>query len=359
MDAADGAHRTVGAGIRAVKLAKRYGNTVAVQEVSMSLGAGHTLVLLGPSGSGKTTLLKMIAGLEAPSSGQVLFGDADVTNVPLRRRGVGMVFQNYALFPHMTVRENIAYGLRARKQKSTAVTQSVDNMLELVDLADKGDRYPGQLSGGQQQRVAVARALIINPSVLLLDEPFGALDLKLRQRMQIELRDLLKQIRPSAILVTHDQEEAMVMADEIAVMNNGLIEQVGTPATLYDRPATRFVASFLGDANLVPARREVGGVFAQIGAQQLLVREPVGEGDVLCIRPERIALSEPKAGGGAQPAEVGRVVSAVFLGKEMEYGITLGGALLRVRTQSEAVRYASGDEVRVQLPAAIPLVSDV
>lgn len=347
-----------GAGVRGVGLSKRYGDLLALDEVSVSLGKGHTLVLLGPSGSGKTTLLKLIAGLERPTGGHVYFGDDDVTERPLRQRGVGMVFQNYALFPHMTVYDNVAYGLRARHQKRSEVEAAVGRMLELVDLGDKRDSWPAQLSGGQQQRVAVARALIINPAVLLLDEPFGALDLKLRQRMQFELRDLLGRIRPSAIHVTHDQEEAMVMADEIAVMNRGRVEQVGTADELYDRPATHFVASFLGEANLLPA---VGGSeswHVRIGARTLRVPEPVGSGDRFCIRPERIRLraASRRENAASEDRLVGTVVAAMFLGKEIEYSVSLVGAEIRVRTPSPVERHAVHDQVEVVLPAEMPLV---
>ncbi|MFS8499513.1 MAG: ABC transporter ATP-binding protein [Micromonosporaceae bacterium] len=346
-----------GEGVRGEGLTKRYGDLLAVDDVSVSLGKGHTLVLLGPSGSGKTTLLRLIAGLERPTSGRVYFGDTDVTDLPLRRRGVGMVFQNYALFPHMTVRENVAYGLRARGRRGAEVTRAVDRMLELVDLADKADSWPAQLSGGQQQRVAVARALIIDPAVLLLDEPFSALDLKLRQRMQYELRDLLGRIRPSAIHVTHDQEEAMVVGDEIAVMNQGRIEQVGTPDELYDRPATRFVASFLGDANLLPATGDGSGDrYVRVGDRTLPVPEPVGSGDLFCVRPERVQL-RPLRTDSPPEALTGTVEAVTFLGKEIEYRVSVPPAeRLRVRAPSSVERHEVGARVEVVLPASIPLV---
>lgn len=349
---------TAGQGVRGEALAKRYGDFVAVDDVSVTLGRGHTLVLLGPSGSGKTTLLKLIAGLERPTSGRVYFGGRDVTDLALRRRGVGMVFQNYALFPHMTVRQNVAYGLRARRRKGPDVDRDVDRMLELVDLADKADNWPIELSGGQQQRVAVARALIINPAVLLLDEPFGALDLKLRQRLQLELRDLLGQIRPSAIHVTHDQEEAMVMADEIAVMNQGRIEQVGTPGELYDRPATHFVASFLGEANLLPAAGSPGQRALRLGERTVVVTRPIGSGDLFCLRPERIQLraADARDGRSSESSPIGTIVAAMFLGKEIEYQVSVPGTEIKVRTPSPAQRHAVGDRVEILLPAEIPLV---
>jgi ABC-type Fe3+/spermidine/putrescine transport system ATPase subunit len=351
------ARSSVGAavGLTADRLAKSYGDVVAIREVSLSMEGGETLVLLGPSGSGKTTLLRIIAGLEQPDSGRVLFGSRDVTAIPLRHRGVGMVFQSYALFPHMTVKENIAYGLQTRKWRKPDIAQAVGKILDLVDLKSKADSWPTQLSGGQQQRVAVARALVINPAVLLLDEPFGALDLKLRQRMQLEMRDLLNTIRPNAIHVTHDQEEAMVMGDRIAVMNAGAIEQIGTATELYDYPATHFVASFLGEANLFPATGErARRDLLTIGGISIAVAKPVGDGTTFCIRPERITLSELP--GSTDSPLTGRVVSATFLGREIEYDIACGADHLRVRTPSPVTRHLVGDTVSVRLPSEIPLV---
>jgi len=342
------------AGLTAEGLAKSYGDVVAIREISVSMSNGETLVLLGPSGSGKTTLLRIIAGLERPDSGRVLFGSRDVTAIPLRHRGVGMVFQSYALFPHMTVRENIAYGLQTRKWSKTDIAEAVETILQLVDLKTKEDSWPGQLSGGQQQRVALARALVINPAVLLLDEPFGALDLRLRQRMQFEMRDLLNRIRPNAIHVTHDQEEAMVMGDRIAVINAGAIEQIGTATELYDSPTTHFVASFLGEANLLPATGEQATPDRlTIGGIAVAVTKPVGFGTTFCIRPERIILDAPDPAGSPL---TGSVVSATFLGGEIEYDVACGADHLRVRTPSPVTRYQVGDTVSVQLPSEIPLV---
>ena len=346
-------------GLRVDGLAKTYGDVVAIKEISLTMSVGETLVLLGPSGSGKTTLLKIIAGLEHPDKGRVYFGSQDVTDIPLRRRGVGMVFQSYALFPHMTVKDNIAYGLQTRKQQKPDIDKSVNRILELVDLTAKADSWPAQLSGGQQQRVAVARALVINPAVLLLDEPFGALDLKLRQRMQFEMRDLLSTIKPNAIHVTHDQEEAMVMGDRIAVMNAGSIEQIGTATDLYDYPATHFVASFIGEANLLPASGDESRPDRlQLGDFAVAVASPVGEGDTFCIRPERIHLhavsGAATAAGSTRPT--GRVVSATFLGREIEYEVACGDTRLQVRAPSPVDRHYVDDIVEIELPEEIPLV---
>ena len=343
-------------GLRVEGLTKSFGDAVVVDEISFAMPAGETLVLLGPSGSGKTTLLRMIAGLERPDSGRVYFGTDEVTSVPLRHRGVGMVFQSYALFPHLTVWQNIAYGLVLRKWKKDRIDEAVDRMLRLVDLEAKRDSWPAQLSGGQQQRVALGRALVINPAVLLLDEPFGALDLKLRQRMQFEMRDLLKSIRPNAIHVTHDQEEAMVLGDRIAVMNAGKIEQIGTASELYDIPTTRFVASFLGEANLLPAADSARPDHVSVGGSAIHVARPVGTGNTFCVRPERIQLL-PIADSKEVSGVAGQVVSATFLGREMEYQVLCGADEIKVRTPSPLARLAIGDRVSLRLPDEIPLVT--
>src|SRR5262245_27403417 len=231
-------------------VSKRFGSITAVQDLDLTVAAGSFFALLGPSGCGKTTTLRMIAGLEEPSVGAIALGERDITTLRPYRRPVNTVFQSYALFPHLDIFANVAFGLRRRGVKQ--VRAQVEEMLGLVELAGFDKRRPGQLSGGQQQRVALARALINQPEVLLLDEPLGALDLKLRRQMQIELKRIQTEVGITFIHVTHDQEEAMTMADTIAVMNGGLIEQLGAPAELYDYPATTYVANFLGQSNLVP-----------------------------------------------------------------------------------------------------------
>jgi len=228
----------------------RYKDVVAVDDVSVSIEPGEFMTLLGASGSGKTTLLRIIAGLTLPSAGRVHIGDRDVTMLPPQRRGVGMVFQNYALFPHMSVEENVAYPLLVRRVKKAEIARRVDDALARVNLGQMKQRRPSALSGGQQQRVAVARALVYEPSVILLDEPLGALDRQLRRHMQVELRELQRQLETTCILVTHDQEEALTMSDRVAVMNHGKILQLDTPTNLYLYPADEFVATFIGDTNL-------------------------------------------------------------------------------------------------------------
>jgi spermidine/putrescine transport system ATP-binding protein len=235
--------------LRLVGLRKAFGSAVAVDDLTLTIPAGSFFALLGPSGCGKTTTLRMVAGLETPTAGQVLLGDEDITRRRPYERPVNTVFQSYALFPHLSVEENVAFGLRRRGRKD--VQGVVAEMLALVELAGFGRRRPGQLSGGQQQRVAVARALINEPEVLLLDEPLGALDLKLRRQMQLELKRIQNRVGSTFVHVTHDQEEAMTMADTIAVMNHGLVEQLGSPRELYERPATRYVANFLGQSNIL------------------------------------------------------------------------------------------------------------
>lgn len=221
----------------------------ALQDVDLHVEEGEFVTLLGPSGCGKSTMLRIIAGLLDPSAGQVLFGDTVVNHLPPHKRNVGLVFQNYALFPHRTVFENVAFGLRMRKVKSSAIKERVQKALEMVQLGEFGSRYPSQLSGGQQQRVSLARALVYEPSVLLLDEPFGALDKKLREAMQLELRELQRTLKVTTIFVTHDQEEALTLSDRIAVMNAGRIEQVDEPSILYEQPRTPFALSFVGSSN--------------------------------------------------------------------------------------------------------------
>jgi len=243
------------AGIDIIAVTKIYdGNTRAVDVVDMSIREGEFFSLLGPSGCGKTTTLRMIAGFETPTKGTIEVGGADVTDVPAHKRDMGMVFQNYALFPHRSVGENVAFGLRMRGMDRTTIARKVADALAQVELVGYEDRSPGQLSGGQQQRVALARAIVIEPRVLLCDEPLGALDKKLRQAMQFELKQLQRKLGLTLVFVTHDQEEALAMSDRIAVMNAGKVEQIGAPSDIYDRPSTRFVADFIGDTNLFSGR---------------------------------------------------------------------------------------------------------
>src|SRR3954451_13432078 len=245
---------TSAAEIRVIDLEKRFGDVRAVDGVTLDVAPGEFFSLLGPSGCGKTTTLRMIGGFELPTSGRIVLHDRDITMDPPDKRPVNMVFQNYALFPHLDVGGNIAFGLRRRKVESSVIRQRVGEALELVHLAGYEKRKPNQLSGGQQQRVALARALVNRPTVLLLDEPLGALDLKLRRQLQLELKRIQTEVGITFVYVTHDQEEALTMSDRIAVMNAGKVEQLGTPEELYERPATAFVAGFLGVSNLLEGR---------------------------------------------------------------------------------------------------------
>jgi putative spermidine/putrescine transport system ATP-binding protein len=286
--------RTSPASIRFDDVAKSYdGHVFAVDGLSFEISPGEFFSLLGPSGCGKTTTLRMIAGFETVDRGRIAVGGNDVTDLPVHKRNMGMVFQSYALFPHRTVVENVGFGLRMRGVPRAEIAERVRDALALVALTGFEDRRPAQLSGGQQQRVALARALVIRPPVLLCDEPLGALDRKLRQQMQFELKQLQKELGVTLVFVTHDQEEALAMSDRIAVMNAGRIEQIGTPGEIYDRPRTRFVADFIGEINLM---EEAGG-------------------RTIAVRPEKIVLGPPGAGLR------GRVESANFLGGHTLYRI--------------------------------------
>jgi len=257
-------------GITVVEVTKQFGDFVALDDVSVAIPEGSLTALLGPSGSGKSTLLRVIAGLEEPDRGQVLLGDDDVTHQPARARGVGMVFQHYAAFKHMTVWENVAFGLKVRKRPKDEIRARVHDLLELVQLEGLAKRYPAQLSGGQRQRMALARALAVDPEVLLLDEPFGALDARVRKELRAWLRRLHDEVHVTTIIVTHDQEEAMEVAGQIVVINQGRVEQVGTPRELYDSPANEFVMSFVGPVN------KIGDTFVRPRDISLTL-EPEGE----------------------------------------------------------------------------------
>jgi putative spermidine/putrescine transport system ATP-binding protein len=285
---------------------KTFGEVVAVNDADLHVPAGQFFTLLGPSGSGKTTILRMIAGFERPDSGVIRLGGVDITNQPPYSRDVNTVFQDYALFPHMTVAENVGYGLRVKRVKRAERQRQVAEVLRMVQLADYGTRKPIQLSGGQRQRVALARAIVNRPKVLLLDEPLGALDLKLRQEMQVFLKQLQRELGMTFVYVTHDQEEALTMSDHLAVFKDGRIEQVGSPAEVYDRPATEFVAAFVGTSNIVERN-----------------------GRRLCVRPERIAID---ANGTGEP---GQVTDVVYVGSFIRYLVeTERGERLTVVRQS-------------------------
>jgi spermidine/putrescine ABC transporter ATP-binding subunit len=280
-------------------VSKSYGSVPAVRDLTLAIPRGVFFSLLGPSGCGKTTTLRLIAGFEQPSAGAVFIRGADVTAVPPYRRDFAMVFQNFALFPHLSVAENVAFGLRMRRIAGSERAGRVKEALDLVKLAGYGERYPKQLSGGQQQRVALARAIIVRPAVLLLDEPLGALDKSLREDMQVELRQLQRKLGITTVFVTHDQEEALTLSDQVAVMRDGVIEQLGPPRALYERPTTEFVAGFLGASNFFDATVVERGV-VEIAGQRAAVEgdHPIGALLRLAIRPEKIALNRVPAGEG-------------------------------------------------------------
>ncbi|HET9423593.1 MAG TPA: ABC transporter ATP-binding protein, partial [Nocardioides sp.] len=287
-------------GLRLRQLTKRFATFTAVHELDLDIPRGSFFALLGPSGCGKTTTLRMVAGLEAPTSGTITLAGQDITDAKPYRRPVNTVFQNYALFPHLDIYENVAFGLRRRK--SGDVEKQVDDMLALVELEAQRRKKPAQLSGGQQQRVALARALINKPEVLLLDEPLGALDLKLRRAMQIEIKRIQTEVGLTFVHVTHDQEEAMTMADTVAVMNKGIIEQLGAPTELYENPRSTFVANFLGQSNLIEGRvKSRAGDLVTVDMHGVDVRVPTDrahvEGDAgwIGIRPEKVLIGEEGA----------------------------------------------------------------
>jgi spermidine/putrescine ABC transporter ATP-binding subunit len=280
----------------------RYEQFLAVDDVSLTIGSGEFVTLLGPSGCGKSTTLRIIAGLMKPTSGSVLFAGRDVTAASAADRNIGMVFQSLALFPHMTVAENVAFGLKMRGAGAAAIEKRVKKMLEMVRLDQLSDRYPSQMSGGQQQRVALARAIAVEPSILILDEPFGALDRKLREAMQVELHQLTREMKITALFVTHDQEEALMLSDSIAVMNKGRIEQYGTPQEIYAAPATRFVADFMGMTNFLQGRvigRNGDGLNISIGEVTVRTSEPAsisnGTDVTFAVRPEKVMLAATEA----------------------------------------------------------------
>jgi spermidine/putrescine transport system ATP-binding protein len=336
-------------------LTKRFGTFTAVDDLDLVIPQGSFFALLGPSGCGKTTTLRMVAGLETPTFGRILIGDQDITSTKPYKRPVNTVFQNYALFPHLDITENVAFGLKRRGVKD--VDRQVLEALKLIQLETLARRKPAQLSGGQQQRVALARAIVNRPSVLLLDEPLGALDLKLRRQMQIELKRIQTEVGLTFVHVTHDQEEAMTMADTIAVMNEGRIEQMGPPTELYENPVTTFVANFLGQSNLVRAAvKERTGTDLVVDAQGSALRLPAercaSQGDDVWVgvRPEKLQIQEASAPTGIMDGAnrlSGRVVDTSYIGVSTQYLVMLPWAqeLTVVRQNDGAALLRPGDEV--------------
>jgi ABC-type Fe3+/spermidine/putrescine transport system ATPase subunit len=352
-------------GLRAV--VKRFGAVTAVDGATLDIGDGELFTLLGPSGCGKTTLLRLLAGFYTPDGGEIRFGERRVDGLPPYERNIGMVFQNYALWPHMTVRANIVYGLKLRKLPAAEIAARLAEGLRKVNLAGLEDRYPGQLSGGQQQRVALARALVLNPDILLLDEPLSNLDAKIRVQVRAEIRRLQKELGITTVYVTHDQEEALSLSDRIAVMRDGRILQVATPRELYERPRTRFVADFVGVNNFIPGvcRAVADGravVETPLGILQALASGDVAPGSrcVLAVRPENVALGAPAGGENAVEA---RVVLASYLGNTLRYDVEAAGGLalkVDVRDPWHHEPVAPGAVVRLGFPptAALTLADE-
>ncbi|EWY42565.1 spermidine/putrescine ABC transporter ATP-binding protein [Skermanella stibiiresistens SB22] len=320
-----------GAEVRLSRITRRYGDLTVVNDVDLTASGGEILALLGPSGCGKTTTLRMIAGLVAPSSGDITIDGRSVVGLPVHKRNLGMLFQNYALFPHLTVLENVAFGLAMRGVSKAETSERAREALRLTRLGNFEDRMPAALSGGQQQRVAMARAIVYRPRVLLLDEPFGALDKKLREEMQIELRQLCNSLGLTTILVTHDQEEALVLADQIAVMRDGRIEQAAPARTVYERPTSRFVADFIGTSNFLPAviSGESGGLTLLQGADGRLFASAVPndltakDAVMVAIRPESVRLSPGAVPAGEANAISGPVLRTVFKGQLLSVWIAM------------------------------------
>jgi putative spermidine/putrescine transport system ATP-binding protein len=348
------------------RVSKAYGATLAVREFSLAIAHGELVALLGPSGCGKTTTLRMIAGFILPSAGEIRIGGRDVTAEPPYRRSTGMVFQGYALFPHMSVAQNVAFGLEMRGLPKPQIAARVADALRLVRLSGLEARYPRQLSGGQQQRVALARALVINPDVLLLDEPLSNLDAKLRQEVRLEIRQLQRELGLTTVFVTHDQEEALTVADRLAVMNHGVIAQVGTPRELYDAPRSVFVADFIGKSNFFEGEIAEPGVFRTGSGLRIHFAGAGRPGvAVLAVRPERMAIRRGTAGSGGteQANSVPGVTKVVtFLGPTTEAMIELASGervLVHAPTaQRDGAGPVPGEAVRVTWPPDASLLLD-
>jgi putative spermidine/putrescine transport system ATP-binding protein len=347
-----------GAEVKIVNVTKRFGHVVAIDDVSLTVKTSEFLTLLGPSGSGKTTTLMIIAGFEKADRGEVYLNEKPIINIPSHKRNIGMVFQQYALFPHMNVFDNVAYPLRNRKRPRSEIREKVTEILDMVQLSEQVARYPSQLSGGQQQRVALARALVFNPPLLLLDEPLGALDKNLREQMKLEIKRIQKSLNLSAIYVTHDQEEALTISDRIAVYNGGKILQIGTPEELYENPANRFVADFIGTSNFIPVFCEQceGEVITwadahnNVGKYKSYGMKDVSPGQrmILAIRPEKIHFT--KESEREENVLDGRVIEVIYTGESSRYRVQIDEfKQVEVRCQNKfgERKYSLGDRVRL------------
>ena len=344
---------------------KRFGETVAVADFNLSAEAGEFVSFLGPSGCGKTTTLRMIAGFEQPTAGQITINGRDVTHMSPNKRNVGMVFQSYALFPNMSVADNIGFGLKVRKRPGDQIRKRVDELLEIVNLPEKGKRYPYQLSGGQQQRVALARALAFEPQVLLLDEPLSALDAKIRVALRQEIRSIQRQLGITTVYVTHDQEEALSLSDRVVVMSEGRMEQVGTPFEIYNFPSTAFVASFVGTLNVLPGivTDAASGALTIAGQPVRIARGfegNLGREVSVALRPEMVSLGSDPAGGPNHLT--GRVTDVSFLGSIVRIRIGLGdggpAVVLDEFNEPTLELPQVGDTVTISFPMDGPLVLD-
>ena len=358
-------------GLRLEKLSKNFGEFIAVEDVNLHIRRGEFLTILGPSGSGKTTLLMIIAGFLEATTGDIQFDGLSIMSLRPEKRNFGMVFQGYALFPHMTVRQNIAYPLEVRKVGREKILRRVEEMLELVQLATFGDRLPRQLSGGQQQRVALARALIFDPLVLLLDEPLGALDKKLRSDVQTQLKHLHRKVGKTFVYVTHDQEEALSMSDRVVILNHGRVIQVGSPQELYEKPSTVFASRFIGKSNILRGvvnqvnGNEVVYVIAGKYFQQLVLNENFSNNDeiILALRPEKIKIVPSKVGSNEINILVGRIIDVTYFGSKISVNVetdSVGEFIVEVQAWNNKEKLEEGQEISLTWsPDAAITVKDI
>ena len=354
--------------LRLVNIVKTYGKLRAIDNLNLTVEDGELLTLLGPSGCGKTTTLRAVTGFVAPDSGDIYIGDRKISDIPPEKRGIGLVFQNYALWPHMTVFQNLAFGLQLKKMSKAQISKKVAEGLTIVKLEELEDRYPRQLSGGQQQRVALARALVLEPDILLLDEPLSNLDALLREQMRFEIAQLHKQYGITTIYVTHDQTEAMVISDRIAVLNKGKLIQLDTPAEIYSRPANKFVAGFMGTTNFIHGNvQDISGDYAAVGTNGGLILHGRGLGlekgqevDV-AVRPENVEFlrqSQASRPHGDLNIFDARVDRATYVGELIDYQLTLGDSIIRAKGDVRRKR-AAGETVKIYIdPDQLPVLGE-